>query len=127
MKSLRAFNFFLYFKEYFLNLNWGMTAFCAQRISGIALALYMILHFLTIGAARHGSFAMDESFAKWNNTIGHTMEYLLLICVLIHAFNGLRIIIADFFDLTEKHKRLLAWAAVCILAVALPSIFIFFK
>lgn len=94
-------------KETFLNINTGMISYVFHRISGIALTVYLFLHILTLNAVRKGSDAFDHSIIKWDNTIGHIFEYLLLVAVLYHTFNGIRIMLVDFFNMTLLHKRLI--------------------
>ena len=94
-------------KETYRNFNSGMLSYAFHRISGIALSLYLFLHIYTLSAARKGSEAFDHSIAKWDNTLGHLLEYFLLFAVAYHALNGIRIILADFFQMTLLHKRLI--------------------
>jgi succinate dehydrogenase/fumarate reductase cytochrome b subunit len=64
--------------------------------------------------------------SAYNNLFGWVLEYLLLLAVIYHMFNGLRLIAADFFNLTEKQKGLL-WIAIVIIAlIASASLFVFF-
>ena len=93
-------------KETFLNINIGMISYVFHRISGIGLCVYLFLHILTLGAVRSGREAFDFSIAKWDNLFGHLMEYLLLMAVVYHTMNGIRIILADFCRMTLLHKRL---------------------
>ncbi|MFC1562433.1 succinate dehydrogenase, cytochrome b556 subunit [candidate division KSB1 bacterium] len=100
-------------KETYLNINSGMISYAFHRISGIAISVYLILHIYTLGAVGKGEEAFNHSIAKYDNLFGHFMEYLILIAVVYHTLNGIRIIFADFFNMTLLHKRLilLTWIA----------------
>ncbi|MFQ6617975.1 MAG: succinate dehydrogenase, cytochrome b556 subunit [Fidelibacterota bacterium] len=114
------------FSEIKLNFNWGMISYIFHRVTGIALSLYLFLHIWTLSAVRNGREAFEHSLSKWDNIFGHTLEYLLLIAVTIHLLNGLRITVSDFFDLSRIQKKMLGWAVVLLIALALYSIsFIF--
>lgn len=94
-------------KEIYRNFNSGMLSYSFHRISGIALSLYLFLHIYTLSAVRKGSEAFNHSIVKWDNSLGHILEYFLLFAVAYHTLNGIRIILADFFQMTLLHKRLI--------------------
>ncbi|OGL48271.1 MAG: succinate dehydrogenase, cytochrome b556 subunit, partial [Candidatus Schekmanbacteria bacterium RBG_13_48_7] len=111
----------------FLNFNTGMISFAVQRITGIALAAYLVLHVLTISAYRNGQEAFDTSVGKFDNTIGHFLEYFLLLAVLLHLLNGIRITLVDFFNLSRFQERMFIWCVIIFMVIALYSIRIFFS
>lgn len=113
-------------KETYLNTNSGMISYVFHRLSGIALSVYLFLHILTLSAAREGSEAFNYSLAKWDNTFGHVLEYLLLMAVVYHTLNGIRIMFADFFRMTLLHKRLIWITWICFVIFMGLSINYFF-
>lgn len=117
---------FLSIKDLFLNFNTGMISFMIQRITGIALAVFLVLHILTISAYRHGEKAFNESVGKFDNTFGHFIEYLLLLAVLSHLLNGIRITLVDFFSLSKFQEELFVWCTIIFAVIALFSIGVFF-
>ena len=108
-----------------LNFNWGMIAFVLHRITGIALTVYLFLHIYTLSAVQEGATAFNHSLDKWDNFVGHIFEYLLLLAVAFHLFNGLRVTFVDFLRFTRQQKRLLAWAIALTVVVAVISLTIF--
>ena len=116
-------------KETYLNTNSGMVSYVFHRLSGIALSVYLFLHIYTLSAVRKGPEAFNQSIAKWNVLLGvffHIMEYFLLIAVVYHTLNGIRIILADFFRMTLLHKRLIWITWICFVIVLGLSINYFF-
>jgi len=105
-----------FIRDFWLNLNPGMVCFVAQRVTGLALLLYLFLHILTLSPARAGADAFNQSVAKFDNLKGHVLEYLLLLAVAAHLLNGLRVILVDLCGLSLAHKRL-AWLAAAFLLV----------
>ena len=103
-----------------------MISFSIHRITGIALSFYLILHIITISAYRSGQDAFDASIAKFDNPVGHFLEYLLLLAVLTHLLNGVRITLVDFFNLSRFQERIFIWCVVIFLFIVLYSIRVFF-
>ena len=77
-----------------LNPNLGMFSYMLHRLTGIALAIYLIMQ----------------------TPIFHVLEYLLVAVIFAHMINGLRIIITDFFSVTKQHK-LLFWLGFAVFIV----------
>lgn len=113
-------------RELFFNFNTGMISFMIHRVTGIALVFYLVLHIITISAYRRGPEAFNASIAKYDNPFGHFLEYLLLLAVLTHLLNGVRITLVDFFNLSRFQERMFLWCVIIFLLVALYSIRVFF-
>jgi len=109
-----------------LNFNWGMISFVLHRITGIALAIYVFLHIWTLSAVQNGAAAFNHSIGKYDNLFGHIFEYLLLLAVAWHLLNGIRVTFVDLLRFTKQQKRLVAWAVVLTIIIALVSLTIFF-
>jgi succinate dehydrogenase / fumarate reductase, cytochrome b subunit len=114
-----------YFEMLKRTFTFNYLAFLLMRITGIALVLYLILHIWSIGHVRHGSVAFNDAMAVYNKPLFWLFEYLLLLAVLYHMFNGLRLIIADFFSLTEHQSFLLWLAGLCVVIIGAFSISVF--
>ena len=73
----------------------GMFAWLIFRITGLALVFYLIMHIHVVS-----SLANPAAFDKTMNFLGsplfRILELGLLAAVLIHAMNGVRILIVDF-------------------------------
>jgi len=109
-----------------LNRSINLFSFLLMRLTGIALSVFLFLHIWTIGQIQKGNDSFNQAMSAYNNLFGWVLEYLLLLAVIYHMFNGLRLIAADFFNLTERQKGLL-WIAIVIIAlIASASLFVFF-
>ena len=128
-----------YIKEWFLNANVGNFAFLMQRLTGILIVLYLFAHLYSIGEAflysevanGHtldpvGFKAFNEGMATYNTPFFHVMEYLLMLGVLYHMLNGLRVIMVDWFGFTRQHKSLFWLSMAIIVLVAVVGVFYFF-
>ncbi len=99
--------------------NIGNLSWLAHRLTGVALAVYLIPHFVSIGSARGGAAAFDGELAVYTAPIFKAAEFLLILVVAFHLFNGLRIIAVDFFNLSG-HQKLLFW----LVMVACAAVFL---
>ena len=91
----------------------GQWAFILHRLSGVALALYLLLHVFDISLVMYGPRAFNAFLAfyhQWPFRIG---LILIIAGVVYHALNGLRIIIMDFTEWGVKIQRPL-WYGVMI-------------
>ena len=99
----------VYFRQTLLPLvNVGTVAWLLHRLSGVALAVYLIPHFISVNAARGGPAALDSELAGFASPLFAAAEYVLVLTVAFHLLNGLRIIAIDFLDLSRQQK-LLFW------------------
>jgi succinate dehydrogenase / fumarate reductase cytochrome b subunit len=88
----------------------GMKAWLVHRISGVGLLIYLLAHIGTMGT---GMFLGDKAFKGIFQTLFHTpilifFDILILAAVLIHALNGIRIVLLDLGFFITKQKLLFA-------------------
>ncbi|MCH7477210.1 MAG: succinate dehydrogenase, cytochrome b556 subunit [SAR324 cluster bacterium] len=105
--------------------NVGTVAWLLHRVTGVALAVYLLPHFITINNARGGAAALDEALGWYTGPLVAAAEWLIVMAAVFHAFNGLRIIAVDFFDLSHRHRLLFALVLGATVAVLLASSFLF--
>ncbi len=98
-------------------------AFLVHRISGVALTLFLPLHFWALGNALHGE-AKLESFLRWSDQpLVKCAEAVLVLLLAAHMAGGVRLLMLEFMVLPRNvnawHKTLLATAAGVSVAVGL--------
>lgn len=109
----------------------GQWAFILHRLSGVAIALFLLLHVLDISLVMYGPKVFNAFLAfyhQWPFRIGLIM---VMAGVIYHALNGLRIIIMDFTEWGVHWQRQMWYAVLvltaglgfAILAKVLPEIF----
>ena len=90
-----------------------------HRLSGLALAAFLPLHFLTLGLAIAGE-AKLEGFLRWSDQpIVKLSEAILVFLLAIHMLGGLRLLVVENFIWLDGQKRLAVMAAAASLLVAL--------
>ena len=84
----------------------GFISFLLRRISGVALVIYLFLHLWVIGSINQGPEVFDARLATVQTPFFKLMEVLLLAAVVYHGFDGIRILIVDYFHITEYRKSM---------------------
>lgn len=91
----------------------------AQRISGVALAAFLPLHFWALGQALAGEAAL-ESFLRWTEQpLVRASEWAVVLALAVHFFGGVRILMIEFLPWRNWLKNLGAATAAAALAVGL--------
>ena len=82
-----------------------------HRISGLALAIFLPLHFLTLGLAIEGE-ARLERFLRWSDQpLVKAAEIVLVFLFTVHLLGGLRILVIENFEWRDGEKQLATLAA----------------
>jgi succinate dehydrogenase / fumarate reductase cytochrome b subunit len=84
----------------------GMVAWTLQRVTGILLLLYLLLHVHTISQLSQGPAAFDAAIATFSSPFFKCLEIGLLGVVVLHAFNGIRITLVDLGIGVGKQRHL---------------------
>ena len=92
----------------------GFIAAMLHRLSGIALAVFLPMHFLALATALNGADALDSFLAVTRQPIIEALEVGIVVALAIHLTLGLRVLAVEFFDFREKT---LAALSVCLAAV----------
>ncbi len=99
----------------------GNVSWLLHRLTGVALAVYLIPHFISINSSRQGPEAFDATLATFTAPLYRAAELLLIMTVAFHTLNGLRTIAIDFFDLSHSQK-LLFWLVIGVCAAVLVAV-----
>lgn len=90
-------------------------AFVVHRVSGIALAVFLPLHFWALGNA-----LQLEGFLQWTQQpLVKLGEWLIVVALAAHLGGGLRVLALEFLPWRDWQKSLAAAAAAFALAVGL--------
>lgn len=99
----------------------GQWAFLGHRISGFLVFLFLLLHIVDVSLVRWPA-AYNEVHRVYGNVVLRIFEVGLLLALLFHAFNGLRIVAVDFFPgAVRNERRLLTYAVALTLAAGVPG------
>jgi len=92
-----------------------------HRISGLALAIFLPIHFFVLGLSFHGGARLD-TFLGWSDQpMVKIAEGGLVFLLTVHLLGGLRVLVIENFDWRDGQKQLATLAA----AVSVLAAFIF--
>jgi succinate dehydrogenase / fumarate reductase cytochrome b subunit len=104
----------------------GFLSFLLRRVTGIALVLYLFAHLWVIGSALQGSQVFNARLAAVQTPFFKIAEVALLAAVFYHAFDGLRLLLVNWFNVTNYRRSLFyaafGLAAIMTLAGAVPIV-----
>ena len=95
----------------------GVWAALGHRLSGLLLALFLPVHFLTLGLAIEGE-AKLESVLQWSDQpLVKFGEWGLVVLLSVHLVFGLRLLAIEFLPWPGPLKRVIAAGAAASLLV----------
>ncbi len=100
----------------------GHWAWLLHRVSGVGIALFLTLHILDIFLVSFGPEVFEKLLFIYHSPIFKPLLVALVFGVTYHAFNGLRLILVDFWPsvMTQYHKPM--WYATMVIAIVVTLI-----
>ncbi len=95
-----------------------MWSWVAHRVTGIGIFFFLFAHILDTALVRVSPEAYNEVIATYKNPIVGLMEVGLVAAIVFHAFNGLRIVLVDFWSKGPRYQKQMS-VTVLVLWVAL--------
>ncbi|KAF2414964.1 succinate dehydrogenase, cytochrome b556 subunit [Microbacterium sp. B35-04] len=89
--------------------NEGMWSWVLHRITGVAIFFFLLVHILDTALIRVSPEAYDAVIGTYKNWVMALGEVALVGAIAYHAYNGLRIILVDFWSWATRHQRQLWW------------------
>ncbi len=90
----------------------GMWAWVLHRLTGLGLALYLLIHIVLMGLSLlRGEEAFDAALSVlMGSRFFGLLETLLLAAVLYHGFNGIRILLFDMgLGIDVRAQKIIFW------------------
>jgi succinate dehydrogenase / fumarate reductase cytochrome b subunit len=94
-----------------------MWSWVFHRITGVAIFFFLLVHVLDTALVRVSPEAYNAVIGTYKNPIMGLGEIVLVAAIAYHAFNGLRIIVVDFWSKGTRYQRQLTWAVWTIWAI----------
>lgn len=90
------------------NSHKGYYAFLGHRLSGLALALFLPLHFLTLGLA-FSPPQLDRFLQIADNPLFKIAEWGLVTLLAVHFFFGMRVLVLEFLPWPAPKNGRAGW------------------
>jgi succinate dehydrogenase / fumarate reductase cytochrome b subunit len=85
----------------------GMWSWLLHRIAGLGILLFLLVHIVDISLLNFGSNVYNEGIAFFGLGIVRVISLALIAAVLYHSFNGIRIILIDFWPKAVRFQALM--------------------
>ncbi|MFI6216460.1 MULTISPECIES: succinate dehydrogenase, cytochrome b556 subunit [Nocardia] len=101
----------------------GMWSWALHRITGCTIFFFLFVHVLDTALVRVSPDTYNQAIETYKTPIVALMEMGLVVVVLFHALNGVRVILVDFWAKGPKYQRTMLWIILAIwFLLAVPAI-----
>src|SRR5215207_6736147 len=101
----------------------GTWSWVLHRITGATIFFFLFVHVLDTALVRVNPQAYNEVIETYKTPLVGLMEIGLVVAVLYHALNGIRVILIDFWQKGPRYQRQMLWVVVGVfLAVFIPAL-----
>jgi succinate dehydrogenase / fumarate reductase cytochrome b subunit len=99
----------------------GMWSWVLHRITGVAIYFFLLVHLLDTALVRWSPEAYNAVIGTYQTPIMGLGEIALVAAIGLHALNGLRIILVDFWSVGTRHHRLMFWIVIALWILLLAA------
>jgi len=82
----------------------GQWAFIGHRVTGFLVFMFLMLHVVDVSLVQN-KHLYNEVHAVYGNVLLRVFESGLLLALIFHALNGLRIVLIDFFPEAIRYDK----------------------
>ena len=94
----------------------GMWSWLLHRVTGVAILLFLLVHIVDITMLGFGKDLYNTALAIFATPFVRVVTVGLVTAVFYHSFNGLRIVLVDFWPKGAKYQSQLFWGAMVVTA-----------
>jgi succinate dehydrogenase / fumarate reductase, cytochrome b subunit len=99
----------------------GMWSWVLHRITGVAIFFFLLVHIMDTALVRLSPQAYNAVIDTYKQPIMGLGELALVGAIAFHAFNGLRIILIDFWGWGTRHQRLMFYIVLALWVVLMAG------
>ncbi len=97
----------------------GMWSWVAHRVTGVLIFFFLLVHVLDTSLVRVSPEAYNAVIGTYKNPVMGLGEAGLVAAIVYHAFNGLRIIMVDFWSSGTKYQKQMLWGVLALWVVVM--------
>ena len=90
----------------------GMWSWVAHRITGVLIFFFLFAHVLDTALVRVSPHAYNQVIGTYKNPIVGLAEAGLVAAIIFHAFNGVRVMLVDFWSQGPRYQRQMLWGVI---------------
>jgi succinate dehydrogenase / fumarate reductase cytochrome b subunit len=83
----------------------GMWNWLLHRISGVTIFFFLFVHVLDTAVIRVNPNTYNEIIKTYKNPVVGLLEIGLVMAILFHALNGVRVILIDFWSKGVQYQK----------------------
>ena len=95
----------------------GMWAWLLHRVTGIGILLFLMIHIVDISLLGFGPPVYNNGIRLFDFWVARILSLALIAAVLFHAFNGVRIMLIDFWSKGVRYQRAMFYGSMAIAIV----------
>jgi len=85
----------------------GMWSWLLHRVTGLGILLFLLVHIVDVSLLGFGPAVYNEGILLFDSIIVRLLSLALIGAVLLHGFNGVRIMVIDFWSRGVRYQLLL--------------------
>jgi succinate dehydrogenase / fumarate reductase cytochrome b subunit len=89
-----------------------MWSWVLHRITGVAIFFFLLVHVLDTALIRLSPEAYNAVMSTYKTPIMGLGEAALVGMIVLHAYNGIRIILVDYWRKGAQNQRLMFWIVI---------------
>jgi succinate dehydrogenase / fumarate reductase cytochrome b subunit len=97
----------------------GMWSWVLHRVTGVAIYFFLLVHVLDTALIRLSPEAYNAVIGTYKNPIMGLGETALVAAIVFHAFNGIRIILIDFWSKGPRYQKVMFYIVIVLWVVAM--------
>jgi succinate dehydrogenase / fumarate reductase, cytochrome b subunit len=97
----------------------GMWSWVLHRITGVAIFFFLLVHILDTSLVRVSPEAYNAVIGTYQTPIMGLGEVALVGAIVFHAFNGLRVILVDFWSWATRHQQVLFYVVIVLWVITM--------
>ncbi len=98
-----------------------MWSWVAHRVTGFAIFFFLLVHVLDTSLVRVAPETYNAVIGTYKNPVMGLGEAGLVAAIVFHAFNGLRIVLIDFWSKGVKYQKVLFWIVLGLFVVTMAG------
>lgn len=95
----------------------GMWSWVAHRVTGVLIFFFLFAHVLDTALVRVSPASYNAVIETYKNPVVNVMEVGLVAAVLFHAFNGVRVLLVDFWSKGVRLQRQMLYVVVALFVI----------